>query len=132
MSSPRSIKLILLTLVYFWALTLGAGLLVVSPVRVFLIVPTLAALGLLGHAVIKDHLDELGYAIMWLWATILALIVGELIVETFILKRDIPPLVELPIPRTLGTVGLVVVLVTTYTLCVQRSTQAEERDAVTT
>jgi|AntRauMinimDraft_4_1070384.scaffolds.fasta_scaffold06097_1 hypothetical protein len=121
MGALRSIRLTLSILVHFTALTLGAGPLVINPVRALLVVPILTGVVLLGHAVKTSHLDELGYGIVWLWVALLALTVGGVAIEAIILRQDMPPLVEIPVARVLGTIGLIIILVTTYIRGVQSS-----------
>lgn len=126
----RWTRLLLSVLVYFTALTFGTSLLVIDPVRVLFIVPLLTCVVLLGHAVKTRHLDELGYATMWLWAAVLTLIVGGLTVEAVILHRDMPPVVEIQVARVLGTFGLIAVLVTIYIRTVKRSRRDENRETL--
>jgi hypothetical protein len=127
MGALRLIRLPLSILVYFAAITLGTGLLVIDPLRVLLIVPLLTCAVLLGHAVKTGHLDELGYATMGLWAAVLVLIVGGLTIEAVIFHRDMPPVVEIQVARVLGTVGLITILGSIYIRGVQRARRDEGR-----
>ncbi|AGB33788.1 hypothetical protein C488_08557 [Natrinema pellirubrum DSM 15624] len=118
----QSVRHLFSIFVYFTAITYGIGILVVSPTRSLLIVPIMTGIGLLSHAVKTTHLDELGYAIMWLWFAVLALVGGGLMIDEFVLvHREIPPVAESSMARVLGTLGLVVVLITVYVHSVQRA-----------
>ena len=123
MSSLPSIRLIVAVFVYFAAISLGAGILMVNPARFLLIIPLLTGAVLLGHAVKTANLDELGYASMWLWAAVLALSVAGIVTEEFILQRDVSPLAEIPVTRVLGTFSLITILVAAYIRGVQTATQ---------
>ena len=121
MSGHLSLRRLVSLLVYFTAFTLGTSLFVIDPVRVLLVVPLLTGVVLLGHAAKTGHLDEVGYAVVWLWGAVFALSVGGLVVEIFLLYRDIPALVDIPVARILGTVMLTAVPVTVYLRGVQRT-----------
>lgn len=127
MSARRPIHRALSILVYFTAITLGVGVLVINPVRRLLVAPVLIGVAALGHAVKTAHLDELGYATMWLWLAVLALAVGGMAVEEFVLPRNVPPVVEIPVARVLGTLGLVTVLAATYVRGVRRARRSGGR-----
>ncbi|MEE6208964.1 hypothetical protein U3A55_02180 [Salarchaeum sp. III] len=131
MSENRRVFRILSILVYFTALTLGSSILVVTPVRTLIVVPLLSVVVLLGHAVKTNQLDQIGYATMWLWIFILALSVGGLAVEVLVVHREIPPLVDIPVARVLGTVALIAVPVTIYLRGVQKSRQQTTPDPTT-
>ena len=120
MSWRRSARRLVALVVYLTTFTLGAGLFVVDPVRVLLAVPVLVGVVVLGHAVKTSHLDAVGVAILWLWGAVLALIVGGAVVSTAFLHRDVPPLVELPVARVVGTVALVAVPLAVYLRRVRR------------
>lgn len=112
-------------IVYFFAISLGAGVFVVNPPRVLLIMPILTGCLLLGHAVKTAHLDELGYATLWLWIALfflqIGLQLGWLIWETIQVHREISPLVGFPEARFLGTVWLLAVLFISYIRGVKRA-----------
>lgn len=131
MSSLLSISLIVAAFVYFTAISLGAGILVVNPARFLLIVPLITGAVLLGHAVKTTNLDELGYATMWLWAAVLVLSVAGMIIEMFIFQGDVAPLAEIPVARVLGTFSLISILVAAYIRCIQTATQKENQASVT-
>ena len=131
MSSLPAIHLIVAAFVYFTAISLGAGILVVNPARFLLIVPLITGVVLLGHAVKTTNLDELGYATMWLWAAVLALSVAGTVTEEFILQGDVSPLAEIPVARILGTFSLITILVAVYTRSVRTATQEESQSSVT-
>ncbi len=114
-------------LVYFTAITLGVGVLVIHPARRLLVAPVLTGVAAVGHAAKTAHLDELGYATMWLWLAVLALAVGVMAVEAFVLPRNLPPVVELPVARALGTLGLATVLATTYVRGVRSASRSGGR-----
>ena len=125
MTYLQIIRRVFSVLVYFIAISLGAGVFVVNPPRVILVAPVLTGCLLLGHAVKTTHLEELGYATMWLWVALLFLQVslqlGWLIWETNLVHREIPPLVGFPEIRFLGTIWLLAVLLTSYIRGVQGS-----------
>jgi hypothetical protein len=123
MTALQNIRRVVSVLVYFIAISLGAGVFVANPPRVLLMVPILTSCLLLGHAVKTNHLEELGYATMWLWAALLFLQVslqlGWLIWGTILVHREISPLVGFPEIRFLGTIWLLAVLLTSYIRGVQ-------------
>lgn len=128
MSRRHLIRRALSGLVYVTAITLGAGLLVVHPVRALLAVPILTGIVVLGHAVKTNQLDELGYATMWLWAAVLVLSAGWMVIEGGVLAhRNSPPVVEIPVARVLGTLGLLAVLVAAYVRGVQQAGRDERQ-----
>jgi hypothetical protein len=131
MSSLPSIRLIVAAFVYFTAISLGAGILVVNPARFLLIVPLITGVVLLGNAIKTTNLDELGYATMWLWAAVLALSVAGMVIEEFILQGDIAPLAEIPVARVLGTFSLITVLVAAYIRGIQTAAQKGTQASVT-
>ncbi|QDX41130.1 hypothetical protein [Salarchaeum sp. JOR-1] len=131
MSETRRIHRILSVAVYFAALTLGSSILVVNPVRPLVVVPLLSVVVLLGHAVKTNHLDQIGYATMWLWVFVLGLSVGGLAVEAVLVHREIQPLVDIPVARVLGTVVLLAVPVTSYLRGVQKSRRKTTPDPTT-
>ena len=122
MSSLPSIRLIVTAFVYFTAISLGAGILVINPARFLFIVPLMTGAALLGHAVKTANLNKLGYAAMWLWAVVLALTVVGMITEEFIVRGDVSPLAELPVARVLGTFCLIAIIVAAYIRGIQRAT----------
>lgn len=113
MSSLQSIRFIITVWVYFTTIVLGTGILVVNPARFLLIVPFITATVLIGHAKKTTNLDELGYATMWLWAGVLALVVIGAVAE-IVLQADVPPLAKIPVARVLGTFSLIGIEVTAY------------------
>jgi len=115
-----SIRLTITALVYSTAISLGAGILVVNPARFLLIVPLLTSIVLLGHAIKTANFDELGYATMWLWAGVLALVIVGAVTET-VLQADVSPLAEIPVARVLGTFSLIVILIAAYIRGIQRA-----------
>jgi len=131
MSSLPSIRLIVAAFVYFTAISLGAGILVVNPARFLLIVPLITGVVLLGNAIKTTNLDELGYATMSLWAAVLALSVAGMVIEEFILQGDIAPLAEIPVARVLGTFSLITVLVAAYIRGIQTAAQKGTQASVT-
>ena len=131
MSALTSIRLIVTAVVYFTAISLGAGVLVVNTAPLLLTVPLLTGAVLFGHAVKTANLDELGYATMWLWAAVLALSVAGMAAEEFILQRDIAPLAEIPVARVLGTFSLITILVAAYMRGIQTATQKGNQVSVT-
>jgi hypothetical protein len=115
MSVRHSLHLTVTVLVYFTAISLGAGLFVVNTDRgLLLLVPVLVGAVLLGHAVKTAHLDELGYAIMWAWAGLLAVSVVGTVTEVFVLQGAVSPVAEPHVARVLGTFSFVTVLVVAY------------------
>jgi hypothetical protein len=115
MNAVPSIRRCLSVLVYFAAISLGAGLLVADPTRPLLVVPVSVAVVLLVRALTTATLDELGHATMWLWVAIFALSVGGGLFESFVVgQHDVPSLAEVPAARTVGTFGLSTVLVAVY------------------
>jgi hypothetical protein len=123
MSSLPSIHLVVAAFVYFTAISLGAGILVVNPARFLLIIPLITGVVLLGHAIKTTNLDELGYATMWLWAAVLALSVAGTIAEEFILQGDVSPLAEISAARVLGTFSLITVLIAAYMCGIQTAVE---------
>lgn len=113
MSAVRSLRFLFTALVYVTAIALGAGVFVVNQPRLLVVVPLVTGGVLLGHAAKSGTLDELGRAIMWLWAAVLAISVVGTVTEAFVLYGAVAPLVEIPV-RVLGTFTLVAVLVAAY------------------
>ena len=129
MSTLRSVRWLCSILVYFTAITYGTGIFVVRPARPLLVVPVLTGGVLLSHAVATTQLDAVGDATMWLWTVVLALVGGGLVAEEFV-HRDIPPIVDIPVARTFGTLGLIAALITAYVRNVQRAKQGETRSGL--
>ncbi|WP_089667490.1 hypothetical protein [Halobacterium jilantaiense] len=127
MAGLRSLRLVVTASVYFTAVSLGAGIFVVDPVRPLLFVPVCTGAVLLGHAVTTANLDELGYAIMGLWTGVLSLSVLGAVTDAFLSQRAVPPVVTLPAARVLGTVGLVAILVAAYVHRVRRDRPVEHQ-----
>lgn len=131
MSGGRSVRRLFSLLVYLNAASIGTGLFVLTPARPLVIVPLVTVGVLLSHAVKTAELDALGYAILWLWAAILALFVGSVVIEQLILShRDIRPLAEIPAVRVVGTGGLLTVLVTAYIRGVRGASQEGQQDTL--
>ncbi|KAB1197067.1 MULTISPECIES: hypothetical protein [Haloferax] len=126
MRALHQLRPLLSVFVYFVAATLGTGVLVVNPVRTLLVVPLLTVVVLLGHAVKTTHLVQFGHATLWLWGTILTLIICGLTVERFVIHQNTPALVEIPVVRFFGTLGLIAVLVIGY----MRGIQGARRDDI--
>jgi hypothetical protein len=131
MSALPSVRLIVTALVYFTAISLGAGVLVVNTAPFLLTVPLLTGAVLLGHAVKTTNLNELGYATMWLWGAVLALSVAGTVTEQFLLQGNVSPLAEIPVVRVLGTFSLITILVAAYMRGIQTATQKRTQVSVT-
>ena len=115
MNTVPPIRRCLSVLVYFGAISLGAGAFVVDPTRPLLVVPVSVAVVLLARALKTATLDELGHATIGLWVAILALSVGGGLFESFVVGRhDVPSLAEVPAAHTVGTVCLSTVVVALY------------------
>jgi hypothetical protein len=126
-----SIRLTVTAFAYYMTIFLGTGILVVNPARFLLIIPLLTGTVLLGHAIKTANLDELGYAIMWLWAGALALVIVGAVSET-VVQADVPPLAEVPVARVLGTFGLITILVAAYVRGIQRApTEGSQSSTIT-
>lgn len=115
-----SIRLIIPVFMYYTAISLGAGILVVNPARFLLIIPLLTSTVLLGHAIKTANLDELGYATMWLWAGVLALVVVGSVTEV-VLQADVLPLAEIAVARVLATFSLIAILIAAYIRGIHRA-----------
>ncbi|WP_071933146.1 hypothetical protein [Halodesulfurarchaeum formicicum] len=131
MSALPSIRLTVTAFVYFTAISLGAGILVVNPARFLLIVPLITGAILLGHAVKSAYLNKLGYATMWLWTGVLALVVIGAVAE-IVLQADVLPLAEIPVARVLGTFSLIAIVVAAYIHEKQRATIEGGQRSITT
>ncbi len=131
MISLHSIRLIVAAFVYCTAISLGAGILLTTPVRALLIIPLITGVVLLGHAIQTTNLDELGYATIWLWAAVLALSVAGTITEEFMIQGDVAPLAEISVARVLGTFSLITVLIAAYMRGIQTAAQKETRASAT-
>jgi hypothetical protein len=131
MSALPSIRLTVTAFVYFTAISLGAGILVVNSARFLLIVPLITGAILLGHAVKTANLNKLGYATMWLWAGVLGLVVIGAVAE-IVLQADVPPLAEIPVVRVLDTFSLIAIVVAAYIHGIQRATIEGSQRSITT
>ena len=131
MSALPSIRLTIATFVYFTAISLGAGILVVNSARFLFILPVITGAILIGHAIKTTNLNKLGYATMWLWAGVLALVVIGAVAE-IVLQSDVPPLAEIPVARVLSTFSLIAIVVTAYVRGIQRATVEGSQRSVTT
>lgn len=120
MAICQHLRLLLTGILYSAAIVLGAGILVVDPPRPLLGIPVLVGGGLIIHASKTAQLDELGYAIMGLWATLLALSVSTGIAETVLFSRTRAPVAEIPVAQVIGTFGLSIVLVSGYVYLIDR------------
>jgi len=130
MSALPSIRLTVAAFVYFTAISLGAGILVVNSARFLFILPLITGATLLGHAIKTANLNKLGYATMWLWAGVLALVVIGAVAE-IVLRADVPPLAEIPVARVLGTFSLITIVVAAYVHGIQRATTEGSQRSVT-
>ena len=118
MALQQSIRIAVTILVYAFAVVLGGSVLVPDPTDPLLVVPVLGGGVLIVHALWTTHLDELGYAILWLWAAVLAMSVGAVVVETAVVTGELPPIASVPTARVVGTLGLTAVLTAVYLLLV--------------
>lgn len=115
MGGQSSLRVALTVFVYVVAVVLGGSLFVPDPTSPWIVLPPLAAGILVVHAVKTAHLDELGYAIAGMWATLLAISIGAVVVGALVSGgRGFPALVEVPFASAVGTVGVTIVLVATY------------------
>ena len=127
MAIRQHLRRLLTGSMYSAAIVLGAGILVVDPPSPLLGIPVLVGGSLIIHASNTAHLDELGYAIMGLWATLLALSVGTGIAETVLFSRTRAPIAESPAAEGIGTLGLTIVLVGGYVYLIDRG-RSDVRD----
>lgn len=110
MKLRTTIRTVLTVLVYGFALVAGTSLLAPDPTDPLLAVPAMSGAVSLGHALYADTLDELGYAIVGLWATLLLVSVCLGLVSTFVLSDGR----EVALAGPVWVVGATVVLVGGY------------------
>ncbi|WP_323677243.1 hypothetical protein [Halorubellus sp. PRR65] len=127
MAIRQQLRRLLTGIIYSAAIVLGAGILVADPTSPLLGIPVLVGGGLIIHALNTAHLDELGYAIMGLWATLLVLSVSTGIAKTFLFSRTHAPIAEIPAAQVIGTLGLTIVLVGSYVYLLDRG-RSDVRD----
>lgn len=93
------------TSIYFVTIVMGVGFGLLDSASVLLVVPALVGYALIVHALQTGHLDELGHAVMWLWAAVLCISATLIIAGGLGLGSAFPPVVA-----TLGEVALTVLL----------------------
>jgi hypothetical protein len=114
-TSGRSL---LVAALYGSVLFLGTSLFVPNHTDPLVGIPMLCGSGLVVHAWKTNRLDELGYAVIGLWAMILVVSVSLGLARAFLDTGG-----EIPVAtgRLVGTIGLTGVLVGGYALAIRRT-----------
>ena len=115
MNVRAAIRTLLTVLVYGFCISLGSTLLLPNPTDPLLAVPLGSGTLLLGHALHTGRLDELGTAIVGLWASLLLATVALGVASEFMFP--VGGQVELAGPAT--ALGVTLVLVGGYALSVR-------------
>lgn len=118
MTARHWIRVLLAVLVYGTAISIGGALFVSDPTDPILVVPVGGGLAVIAHAVRTAQLDEVGYAVGGMWATILVVSVGVGVVEMVALSGRSLASDSVDV---LGAVVVTTVLIVGYVVALKRA-----------